>query len=718
MYSKAVIARHAHRYQQNTGRILKRHTLRDCRRNVDHFDSLLLEDGTLDPKQRPAGLTPKEKAYIRNEIALCRLDFVYWLSRYVFIAHKETGQLVLFQPNTAQRIVLSLWADMEERGLAIAFLSIKARQLGISTLSEMTVAHRVQFRPNINAIIGSSDPEKSKLMSHMMEICWDNQPWWMVPQMTARRAGTLFEFGNQNSAVSIQHGTQFSGIARGTTTNCVHLSELADFDNPTELIDASLMGAAHESPHLFLALESTAKGRDNWVHDNWRNSKENWPRTLLRPIFLPWYVADDMYPPATFLKRNPVPTDWEPKGATAKCAETARLYVRNYEPVRKHLGDDWQMSREQQWWWECKREEARVKRQLGAFLSETPGNDNEAFQSTNASAFDPEHVEELRTNTLSTEPFVFAFTGTAVSERMYPDKRDILQDADHPAIPVRARWRPDIPPIDFSLVPLRFESYQEDPNGRLYIWEFPQAGANYVIGTDTSDGIGQDRSVLQVIRLRDPYDPNDLDRQVAEYASAYVNARDLWPLSLCLGTYYSTPSSTGKIEQIRQVIECNGNGESVQYELQKLGWWNFHPWMHYDNKRPAKNNKIGWFTNVRTRSMAVDCIVTALRDEWLIIRSPWFVEEMSSFERDEFKQSLRAGYGAHDDRVMSMAFALFSSYVNEITTDGRSFFTSRKRMPGAGPALSGVRPETLTNQLIKEMGVQRDPYQTGKYNPY
>lgn len=196
-----------------------------------------------------------------------------------------------------------MWAEMEEKRLAIAMLSIKARQLGISTLSEMTVAHRVQFQPNINAIVGSSDPDKSKLMAQMMETCWDNQPWWMVPEMTARRAGILIEFGNQNSAVSIQHGTQFSGIARGTTTNCVHLSELADFDNPQELVDASLMGAAHESPHLFLALESTAKGRDNWVHDNWRNSKQNWPRTLLRPVFLPWYVAEDMYPPETFLRR-------------------------------------------------------------------------------------------------------------------------------------------------------------------------------------------------------------------------------------------------------------------------------------------------------------------------------------------------------------------------------------------------------------------------------
>jgi hypothetical protein len=641
-------------------------------------------------------------------------------TRYAFVRHKETGQLVLFIPNLAQRIVLSIWAMLEEKGLAITFLSVKARQLGISSLSEMAIAHRVQFQPNINSVVSSSDPEKSKLMAKMMEICWDNQPWWMVPEITARRAGQLIEFGKQNSAVSIQHGTQFSGISRGSTVNACHLSELVDYDNPRELIDASLMGAKHESKHLFMALESTAKGRDNWLHDAWRTAKERWPKTLLYPIFLAWFVSDegDMYPSKTYLIRNPIPDDWEPKAGTLKMRDTAELYVRTYPPVRKFLGRDWKMRPEQMWWWENERDEAVKKRQLTRFMAETPSNDIEAFQSSNISAFDSELVAELRDRALATTPHVFAFTGDAVSERLYPDKRDVRGDL--PEIPIQARWRRDVPAINFNLVPLKFESFQEDPNGRLYIWEFPKENNVYVIGADTAEGIGQDRSVLQVIRLRNQWDPHDLDRQVAEFASSFTNARDLWPLALALGTYYSTPDSKGKIEQIRQVIECNGGGESVQYELQKLGWWNFHPWKSYDNKKQTHYNKIGWFTNYRTRAMAVDTIVCALRDEWLVMNSPWFVEEMDSFERDETRQSLRAGWGSHDDRIMSVAFALFSSYVDEITTDGRSFFTSRKKPGEDVPAVTGVRPSDLTQQLLKELGQRsNDPYKSsGNYRPY
>ena len=719
MYSPRVVKQNSLRYQKATGRPLKRYTVEACHEAVKRLNSLLdPETGELDRKKRPNGLLKGEREFIRNEIHLCRIDFVYWCERYVKVRHWQGGHLVYFALQLAQQIVMTIWGELEEKGFAVACLALKARQLGMSTLSEIAIAHRVIFWSNINAIVGSSDPEKSKLMSKMMEICWDNLPWWMAPVMTARRAGQLFEFNHNshNSGVSIQHGSQVSGIARGTTTSAVHLSELADFEKPGELIDASLKGAAHESPDLFLILESTAKGRDNWLHDEWRNSKENWPRTMLRPVFLPWFVGRDLYPTKTETRRNPVPENWEPKITTIRHAEKAQVYVTNYLPLRRALGKDWTMPPEQMWWWECKREEAIKKKNLAGFLQEYPADDIEAFQSTNTSAFDTDLVAEIRDTALATVPAVYAFTGDAINERHYPDRRDVQHNA--PSISVIAQPRRDIPAMNFELLPLKFESYQEDPNGRLYIWEHPIPGEHYAIGADTSDGIGQDRSVLQVLKLMNPYDPNGVVTQVGEYASAIVNARDLWPLALALGTYYTVADKNGKVEQIRLVVECNGNGEIVQYELIKLGWWNFHPWKFYDNKNQRTTNKIGWFTNFRTRSMAVDTIVTAIRDEWLVINSPWFAEEMGSFERDEFRQSLRAGHGAHDDRIMSMAFALTSSYIDEITTDGRTFFTSRKKqaIKESGAVVSAAE---LTAELLRETLKRNNPYeQSGHYNPY
>ena len=702
-----------------TGRILVRHSVAACRKAVAHLNSLLT-DGELDKTKRPHGLLPDEKDFIRNEIALCRIDFVYWCARYCFIKDRTTDVLVLFTPYVAQKILLDIWAQLEEKNLAVACITLKARQHGASTLTEMAVAHRVVFKHNVNAIIGSSDPKKSTEMSKMIEVCLANLPWWMLPEQTVDKRGELIEFGKQNSGISIQHGSQLSGIGRGSTPSCVHLSECASFTNPEQLIDASLIPAFHESPDRFMVLESTAEGNTGWWHDTWYDAVESWPRTLLCPVFLPWFIAKGMYPTVTEMRRNPVPDNWEPSKRTLDHRDAAELYAKTDRHLRKYLGTDWKMSREQMWWWECERATAVRKKELNLFLQEMCASPDDAFQSTNISAFDVDLVSQLRDETKAVAPFaVFSITGDSISPRLMADNRDIdyKMAKDH-TIPITANWNRSVAPIHFELVPLVFRSYQEDPLGRLYVWDFPKENTNYAIGVDTSDGVGQDRAVIQVVRMRSAFDPYDYDEQVCEFASDSVNSRDLWPLALAIGTWYTTPQQ-GKIEQIRQVIECNGNGESVQYELQKLGWWNFHPWEHYDNRSQQRTNKIGWFTNIRTRQMAVDTLISSLRDGWLKVRSPWFVKEMQTFERNEGRQSLRAAYGAHDDRLMSLSIAMCSSYVHEITTDGKQFFAAqRKRAHDTKERVSGIRPSDLTTQLLKEIGTERKTPYTGNYSPY
>jgi hypothetical protein len=717
VYSKKVIASNVKRYESYYNRPLVRHPVKTCRQAVDHFDDLLLDDGSLDPKKRPNGLLPDEKAFIKNEIALCRIDFVYWLRRYCFIKNVDSDTLVLFDPNAAQKIIIDVWAMLEEQGFAVACICLKARQAGISTLTEMAVAHRIQFKRDVNAIVGSSDPTKSEMMSKMMEVCWDNQPWWMMPSRTVDRRGSLIEFGGMNSGVSIQHGSQFTGIGRGTTPSTIHLSETASFQNPEELIDASLMGAFHESPDRFIVLESTAEGNSGYWFDSWYLAVSGWPKTLFYPIFLPWFVVTSLYPTVAELKRNPIPENWEPATLTLTHKQKAELYVASRPELCKHLGKGWTLSREKMWWWECSREAYKAKKELNLFLQEFCSDPDEAFQSTNISAFDADLIAELRDETKSKPPAaVYSITGATVSDRLVADARDA--DSSQSPISVRAHWDRSIPPLDYELFPLKFRSYAEDPMDRLYVWEPPQPNIKYVLGVDTSDGVGQDRSIVQVLRLKNPFDPNDYDEQVAEFASPYVNSRDLWPIVLAIATWYSTPQN-GKLEQNRVVIECNGNGETVQHEIRKLGWWNFHPWEHYDNKRASQSNKIGWFTNVRTRSMAVDALVSSIRDGWLKIRSPWFVQEMQAFERDEGRQALRAAYGSHDDRLMSCAFALCSSYIHEITTDGRTFYShQRKRMTAKGEKqLQGLSQAQLTAQWLKEQSVGKKPY-SGNYSPY
>ena len=75
-----------------------------------------------------------------------------------------------------------------------------------------------------------------------------------------------------------------------------------------------------------------------------------------------------------------------------------------------------------------------------------------------------------------------------------------------------------------------------------------------------------------------------------------------------------------------------------------------------------KVNKMGVFTNYTFRRAMIEMIVRALRDGEIEVSSPFFVKEMQSLEGDEFEQSLRAGYGGHDDRIMSLGFVISSFY--------------------------------------------------------
>ena len=672
MYSKVVNAANIKKASKKIGFELTPHTVAEVAQHNRRLNELLGDDGRL-----IRALTTDEMEWCINERVLSRLDFNYWTTRYAMIRNWE-GQLVRFNPNVAQRIVVDIWGSLEEQSRAISIQELKARQLGVSTVTELAVAHRVQFYRQVNAVVASSDPFKSAKMAEMMERCWENQPWWMMPAQTKYISGELIEFGGMNSGVSIQHGSQFTGIARGDTPTVAHLSELADFINPEALVDASLLRAMHESPHMFLVLESTALGRKNWWHRTWEYSKQYWASGMARlyPMFLPWFVGRDIYPTETWLRSRPIPQDWEPSQLTQHHADRAKAYVKSDDILRKYLGSEWEMPIEQMWWWEVNRQEYAAKKELAQFYSETPADDMEAFQSTNVSAFDTDTLTTYRE--MTKEPIgVFGFVGRGdqIPVRMQPDRRDI--DMQMPPINIRARWNPSVEPFECQMVPLKFRGYSNmDPHGKLFMWEMPEDNEFYGLGVDTGDGVGLDRSVIEVVR-KGNLERNDA--QVAEFVNPYINAFDLWSVCMAVGTLFS-PRIDGHLRQAKMVIDCLKNGESTQWELRKHGWGNFHIWTRLDNKkvRLAQANKLGWFSNSWARAMMMDYAIKALRDEFIDINSPYFVDEMADLERDEYRQSLKAVFGGHDDRFIALGQVFISLHLMELR--GSMTSTAERRM--------------------------------------
>lgn len=635
-------------------------------------------------------LTPQEMAFIQNERFLCRTDFHYFSSRYCFIKNAQ-DQVVQFSPWISQQIYLDTIAEMELAGIAIMLQVLKARQLGLSRMTSMLVLHRAICFPHVNAVIASSTPDKTRMLADMLEFVFDRLPWWLIPEVTARREGEFIEFGKSDTGITLQHGSQLTGIARGTTPTVGHLSELAEFLDPKSIVDASLLRAMHDSPRTMLILEGTAEGQHNWWHDKWLSAKAGWPegRSRLRPLFLPWFCGTDLYPTRTWLKARPIPQNYVPAPYVIDHARRASEYVASNTLLTKYFGSSWIMPMEQQWFYEVERGQAQRENRLNDFLQEMPASDDEAFQSTNISVFDTECITAHRDKTLppidlcdpSSKPCVYGLYGPTdlVPARLQPHFTQI--DPNKKPIEITCAWSTSYP-LRFTLQPLKWEGYPGDSGkDHIYFWERPEAGNMYGAGVDTSDGIEKDNTSLEFIRKGDLWTPA---AQVCEFVTGKLNAIDTFPFALALGTYFSVPDGTESWEdqiaaqashslggvadtsrkQCRLAIECKGSGDQTQLKLRMAGWHNFHPWQRIDNKKldPSQYNKIGVFTNSWFRDAMMEYMLKMLRDMELEIRSPYFVGEMQSLEASEFNQSLKAAHGATDDRFMSLGFAVISMY--------------------------------------------------------
>ncbi len=637
--------------------------------DIDAMIDLLADAWDPEKKRQLRKFTPDELAFMENERILCALDARYYYTRYVRIVDAETRRLVRFTMNVAQEVVFDVWSEMEAKGWAIMMLQLKARRLGLSTLSTVEIGRRMQFRAETAAIIASSTPEKSTALVKIMGDIWDQMPWWLMPTPTAIVDGVPTEFAEHNASLSIQAGNQFSGMGRGGTPSAVLLSEVCEWRDPYGDIDSSLLKAIIEGPEVFFMLESTALGRDNWYHHKWRISKDGWPNVKLYPMFLPWFVGRDIYPSEGWLLKHPVPGGWIPDDRLIAHAERARAFVKSNPRLRKFIGTDWVMPREQMWWYHVNREEDERNGILNLFLAEVCADDMEAFQSTNVSAFTHEVIQNCRDRVK--EPLgVYKLVGVRGSEEDIPqDQRPMSTeiDRDKPCIPIDCVWGRF--EGHYQLVPVKFDGFSASPgHGYIFIWEWPKPGYEYAYGCDTAEGIGLDRTGLEMVRKDTLTEP---DAQVCEVFSDRIGTLDFWPWCMALGTLYS-PTHRGERKQAKSCIEVKFGADALQYELRKRGWSNFLVWPRVlDAKKIdlSRSQKLGFVTNTWSRPIMVDKLLTWINRDRIDINSPYLIDEMSSFEKEEEKQSIRAANGAHDDRLISMGIVIFALHLHEVYSD-------------------------------------------------
>lgn len=637
--------------------------------------------------------TLMESRFIRNEVFMCACDADYYLTRYAYLKD-PSSTIVRFEWRSSQRIFFRQLGWMEERNYSLEMQLLKARQQYMSTIVSLLQSHRVVTGYGVGAVSGSNDAIKSEELSKKLFFCIDSLPWWLKPTQKRRKEGKYLEFAN-SCTLTIQSGNQMSGIARGSTPTCIHLSELADYPNPEELIEASLFKAVHPNPKIFLMLESTGNSNVGWWANSWRFNKEHWSSggARLYPLFIPWFINTELYPTPTWLVMHPVPKDWKPMEATVHHAVKCNAYVQNTDVMVRELGREWRLPREQMWFWEVNYQEHKAKRIEKIWLQEMPADDYEALQARNQSVFPYEvisHIEAKRERGYD----MYSITGEGIEEKFAPIENEIDYSLPRQKVTFSAKGKS----YSWNLIPLDPPGSEKETfpwENKLIVYEPPVDDGVYSMGVDTGTGSNQDRTVIEVNRVFPGSEP---DIQVAEYASDELSAAESYAFVMAIGTWYACPDMPlTAVEQIRKP------GDICQLQMKQMGWPinRFHRFVRYDGKKiqKGKSNRLGWYTNAWSRAMLLSVYIAAVSNGWYKVNSRYLKEELQTFEARSTltgMTKMEHASGKHDDRIFASAISYFISHDLETMIERSKvrYDAPRVKLPDLvlGPARVNVVP--------------------------
>lgn len=190
----------------------------------------------------------------------------------------------------------------------------------------------------------------------------------------------------------------------------------------------------------------------------------------------------------------------------------------------------------------------------------------------------------------------------------------------------------------------------------LQIWQHPRKGHKYVLGIDVGDGLGQDRSVCDVLRVGTVEEPEE---QVAQFVSDSLAPKAFAYVIEAIGHLYQW----GPDLPAMAAIECNNHGLSVQDTLQlHLGYTHFYIWEVLDQADPAKRftTRMGWVTTPKTRPILLDQFYSAVTTidpitgfSDLRLNSVLTLDEMRDFQTEGALWEAEAARGAHDDCIIA-----------------------------------------------------------------
>lgn len=518
------------------------------------------------------------------EKAACESD-PYTMLRLGYLYIKTKGrELLPLVPNKSQQLVLQRIRAMRVAKRPIRIAVLKGRQFGISTLIEAILFACSSQKANTNSLILSDDDKGSQYLFNMTKL-YDEELRRREPHLapSIKYSNEMkMEYYQKRSLVVIDTAKN-KDAGRKYTFHMAHLSECARYKNFNDVL-VSLLQGVPDLPETAVFLETTAAGENEFC-EWWRQKEEEAAdgQSDWELIFLSW--RDHAEYSRKFVN------------------ETERAYfIQTMTPDERDVMSRHELTLEQMNWRRRTIKDKCVGK-LEKFHEEYPLTAEEAFVTSGKRVF-PEMITRPQEKNLS-EP---------------KQVGDLYMSENRP------QFVPNV-------------------QGHLKIWKTPARGHQYILASDSSDGLaGGDPSAAivldrttweQVAVLRGQIPPDVLGEQI-----------------FALGLYYNVALI---------VPEVNNQGLVTVMKLREMSYprVSTHERFAIDPAagKTETTDEMGWRTTEKTKPIIISDLSGALREILIVIHDKNTYKELCHYSVLESGKYGGTG-GYHDDLVITLAMAI------------------------------------------------------------
>jgi hypothetical protein len=530
-------------------------------------------------------------------------DFEFWAYICAKIQDKETKREIPFILNRAQRRLLSRFENMRIQKRPIRIILLKARQWGGSTLTQVYMAWmQMIVKTNWHSAVIADVDDQARNIRGMFKRLGRLYPkqFGMITFIPYEGSSKIKVIKERNCIVGVGSAQEPDSL-RSYDFSMLHLSEVGIWKSTpqrsAEDLVQSIRSTVPTIADSLIVMESTAKGVGNFFHREWQAAKKG--TSSYDPVFVPWFEIEryqntikDYTEFINWMQADPYARFLWTSGATL---EGIKWY---FDTKNGENYDDWRMK------------------------SEYPSNDIEAFQSTGRTVFSPEYVARIR-KTCKKPDFIGELSGNAQTG---PES-------------------------------LKNIVFRPNPRGSLWIWSMPdnqvKIAYRYALFGDVGGRTeGADYSVISVI---DRYGMMDGGKpEIVATWRGHIDQDIFAWIGAQIGIFYDIGLYAIETNSLRTRKATEGDHFVTILDEISPHYPNLFARTDPEKIRMKAPIKWGFHTNAGTKSLIINTLNAAIREESYVERDERACDEMDTLE---YKQdgTIGAVDGSHDDHVITRA---------------------------------------------------------------